>query len=253
VIFESNRNGSFDLFKQYIDRRMPEVLVATPSTEILAQLSPDGRFVLYAARPHEDPKGWYYKPGTYKLMRVPVSGGSPEEVPIGGQLDEFRCSLGTEGRCVLRTTRSGEYRTYYDLDPVRGKGRQLAQVKWSVEVLGDWDVSPDGTEVAIPSDDSHGARIRIVPLEPKPNEPKERDLTLPGLTDLHGLVWSADGSGWFASFNTTVGNRMLYVHRDGRADPLGDIQGWAVPSPDGRRVAFLNRIIETNAWLMERR
>src|SRR6185437_927401 len=53
VIFESNRNGNFDLFKQYIDRRTPDAIVATPSTEILAQLSPDGRFVLYAARPHE--------------------------------------------------------------------------------------------------------------------------------------------------------------------------------------------------------
>jgi len=46
---------------------------------------------------------------------------------------------------------------------------------------------------------------------------------------------------------------MLYVYLDGRFDPLGDIQGWAVPSPDGRHVAFLDRIVATNAWLMERR
>ena len=29
VIFESDRNGNFDLFKQYLDRRTPETIVAT--------------------------------------------------------------------------------------------------------------------------------------------------------------------------------------------------------------------------------
>jgi len=133
VIFESDRNGNFDLFKQYTDRRTPEPIVATPLTEILPQLSPDGHFVLYAARPLENQKPWFYKPNTYKLMRVPVDGGAPAEVPIGGALDEFRCAAGT--RCVLRTTVRGEYRAYYDLHPLYGKGRELARTKWSDELL----------------------------------------------------------------------------------------------------------------------
>jgi hypothetical protein len=76
---------------------------------------------------------------------------------------------------------------------------------------------------------------------------------LAGLTDIRGLVWAADGRGWFVSIDTTVGNRLLYVYLDGRFHVLGDIQGWAVPSPDGRRVAFLDRIVATNAWVIERR
>lgn len=253
VIFESNRSGSFDLFKQGIDQRTPKAIVATPLTEILPQLTPDGRFVLYAARPLESEQPWYYKPGTYKLMRVPVEGGTPQEVSVGGPLDEFRCALGAGKRCVLRTTVPGEWRTYYDLDAERGRGRELARTKWSVEVLGDWDISPDGTQVAIPNHDSREARIRVVSLEPKPNQQREREVVLAGVTDLRGLVWAADGRGWFVSVDTTVGNRLLYVYLDGRFDSLGDIHGWAVPSPDGRRVAFLNTIIATNAWLIERR
>jgi eukaryotic-like serine/threonine-protein kinase len=252
VIFESDRNGSYDLFKQYLNRHTPDTIVATPYTEMLPQLAPDGHFVLYAARPHEDQQPWYYKPGTYKLMRVPVDGGLPEEVPIGGPLDEFRCAVGLGKRCVLRTTQPAQFRTYYDLDPIRGKGRELARTKWSIEVLGDWDVSPDGTQVAIPNHDSREARIRVVSLEPKRNEPREREILLQGLTDISGLIWAADGGGWFVSLDTTVGNRLLYVYLDGHFEPLGDIQGWAVPSPDGRRVAFLDRIIATNAWLIER-
>jgi hypothetical protein len=253
VIFESNRNGSFDLFKQGIDQRTPEPIVATPMTEILPQLAPDGHFVLYAARPAESEQPWYYKPGTYKLMRVAVEGGTPQEVSIGGPLDEFRCALGAGKRCVLRTTVEGQWRTYYDLDAVLGKGQELARSKWSVEFLGDWDISPDGLQVAIPNHDSREARIFVVSLEPKPNQPHEREVLLAGVTDLRGLVWAADGQGWFVSVDTTVGNRLLYVSLDGRFQSLGDIHGWAVPSPDGRRVAFLNTIIATNAWLIERR
>jgi hypothetical protein len=186
-------------------------------------------------------------------MRVPVEGGTPEEVPIGGPLDEFRCALDRGKRCVLRTTVRGEYYAYYDLDPLRGKGRELARTKWIPGILGDWDVSPDGKHVAIPNHDSRDARIRVVALEAGPNDSRERELVLPGLTDIRGLVWAADGQGWFVSVDTTVGNRLLYVYQDGQFRSLGDIQGWAVPSPDGRRVAFLDRIVATNAWMIDLR
>lgn len=217
---------------------------------MLPQLAPDGRFVLYAVRHPEKELPWHYNPGTYLLMRVPVEAGTPEQVSIGGLLDEFRCALGVGKRCVLSTTVPGESRTYYDLDDMHGKGPELARIKWSVEVLGDWDVSPDGSQIAIPIADSYEARMRVVSLEPNPNGSREHEVILPGMTDLRGLVWAADGQGCFASADTTIGHRLLYVHLDGRFYSLGDIQGWAVPSPDGRRVASLNAIVTTNAWLI---
>jgi len=251
VIFESNRNGGYDLFKQAIDQRTPKVIVATPMTEVLPQLGPDGHFLLYAMRPPQKPA--YYKVGMYKLMRVPVEGGTPQEVPIDGPLDEFRCALGAGKRCVLRTTVEGKWRTFYDLDPVRGRGPELARTEWSVEALWDWDISPDGTQIAIPNRGSREARIRVVSLEAKPNQPREREVALPGLVNLSSLTWAADGRGWFVSVDTTVGTQAFYVYLDGRFRSLGDIHGWVVPSPDGRRVAFLNPITAQNAWLIERR
>ena len=162
-------------------------------------------------------------------MRVPVAGGGPERVPIGGLLDEFRCALGAGKRCVLRTTVPGESRTYYDLDDIRGKGPELARIKWSIEVLGDWDISPDGSQIAMPIHDSRDGRIPVVSLEPGPNESREHQVFLPGMTDLSGLVWAADGRGWFVSTDTTIGNQLLYVYLDGRFQSLGDIEGWASP------------------------
>lgn len=246
VIFESDRDGGWDIFRQSIDSRTAQPIVATSQTEVLPQVSPDGKWILYAASA-VSPRFL-----RYRLMRVPVNGGTPQEVPTGGPLDEFRCSLASNGRCVLRTTVAGKSHTFYDLDPIRGKGAELASTQWIPEWTGDWDISPDGRYVAIPEHSSRRARIRVFALSPSPNQRSERDIELVGLTDLRGLVYSAGGKAWFVSVDTTVGNRMLYVLLDGSFRELGDIQGWAVPSADGHRLAFLDRIIATNAWIIDR-
>lgn len=246
VIFESNRNGGFDLFKQNWDERTPKVIVASALTEMLAQMAPDRHWVLYAAR---DDAGSLKD---FRLMRVPIQGGALEEIPIGGPLDEFRCALNPGTRCVLRITLPGQYYVYYDLDPIRGKGRELARTKWTPGWLGDWDISPDGTQLALPDHDSHDPRIRVIRLTTRRNEPAEHEVTLPVPNDLDDLVWAASGHGWFVSVKTAVGKRMLYVYTDGHFSPLGDIQGWAVPAPNGRRVAFWSTTVAENAWLIER-
>jgi Tol biopolymer transport system component len=246
VIFESDRNGSWDIFKQPLDQRTPETIVATPLRwEVLPQVSPDGRSVLYAAGPTSGAQV------PYTLMRVPIEGGTPQQVPTGGPLDEFRCSL--RGRCVLRTTVGRQYYVFNDLDPILGAGRELARTAWMPSYVGDWTLSPDGSQVAIPNHDSRSARIRVVNLKARANEPKERELDLAPLADLSGMGSAADGTGWFVTVDTPIGKRLVYVYLDGRVHPLGDLQGWAVPSPDGRHVAYLNRIVAANAWIIDRR
>ncbi len=78
-------------------------------------------------------------------------------------------------------------------------------------------------------------------------------MTLQGLGNLKGAIWAADGSGWFVVSETEIGERMFFVFSDARYHLLGDIQGWAVPSPDGQRVAFRNRTTASNAWVLDRR
>ena len=253
VVFESNRNGNYDLFKQDIDRRTPETIVATPFDEVLPQLAPDGLTVLYATRRHENQRPYFYNSRPFQLMRVSSSAGIPQEVELGEPLDEFVCALGPGTRCVLRSTRPGKDRTYYELDAVKGKGRELAQIRWSYEILGDWAISPDGTQIAIPNHDGSDAQIRVVTFGARPDDSQEREVILPGVSNLRGLIWTADGRGWFVSVDTTVGSQMLYARLDGQFKALGDIQGWVVPSPDGHKVAFLNAILATNAWMIDMR
>jgi len=239
VIFESNRNGNFDIFKQSIDRRTPEAIVATPVDDVLPQLAPDGNTVLFATTSS------IRVLATSRLNRVPVDGGAAEVVPLGGPLDEFRCAIGPGRRCVLRTTVGREYYVFYELDPVRGKGRELARVPWQNRIFGDWDLSPDGLRIAIPNHDPGSAKIRVVSLQ---SGAIEKDLVVSGLSDLTGVVWSADGKGWFTTMMTPIGRRMVYLYPDGRLVPLGNMYGWAVPSPDGQHVAFVDRPDAINAW-----
>jgi len=136
------------------------------------------------------------------------------------------------------------------LDPVTGIGRELARTAWLPSLTWDWGLSPDGRFVAIPNHDWRSATIRLIDLAAPAGARSGRELPLSDLSNLAGLAWAADGKGWFVSVMTTVGRRLLYVDLNGAKTSLGDIQGWVVPSPDGRRVAYLNNIAASNAWLI---
>lgn len=246
VIYESDRaKPSYDLFKQHVSRRVPEAIVSTPRrSEALAQLAPDQKSVLFASTPVES--------RDYSLMRVGVDGGVPKAVPIGGPLDEFRCSPHPKGRCVLRKTNGIREYIYYDLDPVKGIGAELARVAWWPSFFGDWDVSPDGRFVAIPNHDTRSAKVRLIRIDPAGPEELDREVKIPSLTRLSVLTWAADGTGWFLSIDTSIGRRMYFYDLKGHLTSLGTIQGWAVPAPDGKKVAFLNDIVQSNAWILSR-
>jgi eukaryotic-like serine/threonine-protein kinase len=244
VIFESNRNGEYDLYRQSIDQREPEPLVESPGDDVLERLSPDGKWVLY--RWDED--------GDRRLMRVGVDGGTPAPVRIDGKLDEFRCPLDAGAECVLRSVEDGEF-VFHALDPVRGEGAELARTAWRPTIVGDWDVSPDGSQVAIPNHDPDSAKIRLVALRSRVPGMAEKTVTVNGLANLCGLNWSADGRGWYVTILSNAkelfAGRLFYVDLEGHwTDVSGSAApGWLVPSPDGRHGAFPQDMAWSNAWL----
>ena len=123
---------------------------------------------------------------------------------------------------------------------LRGKGREPVRTSWTRNFQGDWDISPDGTQVVIPNHSCGFARLRVQCLTRELGQPQERESTLPGLGDLK-RVWAADGSGWFVLSETDIGERIFFVLPHARYYLLGHIQGWVVPSPVGHRVMFCNR------------
>jgi eukaryotic-like serine/threonine-protein kinase len=77
----------------------------------------------------------------------------------------------------VRFTENDQF-VFYELDPLRGKGRELARTGWSPSITGDWGLSPDGLFIAIPNHDPQNAKIRIISLDPTEPDMAERVLTL---------------------------------------------------------------------------
>lgn len=241
VIFESFRNGNFDLFRQEIDENDAHPLVISNDPKVLADVSPDGRWILYSQQ--EQKARW-------TLMRIPLDGGPAETIlPDVGVQGEYNCAPHAAGRCVLRTVENGQF-LFWELHPVHGKGRELARTGRAPAVVGDWDISPDGSQIAIPNHDPRDARIRLVPLDARGGT-AERTVTIKALKNLSGVVWAADGRGWYVSARGGNRNYLLYVDLEGRV--LTNLiesmsPTFAVPSPDGRHVAFADWTVSANVW-----
>jgi Tol biopolymer transport system component len=81
VLFFSDRDGVFHIFKQAIDKAEPELLVGGNDPVVLPRLSPDGSMVLYLKSTEENLMGRRKDPPSdasvakQRLMRVPVGGG----------------------------------------------------------------------------------------------------------------------------------------------------------------------------------
>ena len=69
---------------------------------------------------------------------------------------------------------------------------------------------------------------------------------------LWALEWMPNGKGWLTTHGTGMGNQLVYIHPDGTYSNVGNIEGWAKPSPDGKHITFLNDRNATNAWVFER-
>jgi hypothetical protein len=113
-----------------------------------------------------------------------------------------------------------------------------------------WDISPDGSQIAIPNHDPRDARIRVVPLDARGGT-IEKTVTIKTLRNLSGVVWAAGGRGWYVSVLDGTRGLLLYVDLEGRVlTKLMESMAptYAVPSPDGRSVAFMDWTVSANVW-----
>ena len=251
IFFHSDRHGNFDIFKQGLDQPTAEPIVAGPEDEMgPIAVSPDGVWYLYAVLP----KNWRattVRPAT--LMRVRASGGPSENVLDKPGFDNPRCPRAPADRCVLSEIKSNGL-VFYAFDPVHGKGSELARASLSPAsryAVFLWDLSPDGSRIAIriPGE----GRIRILSLAGEP----PREVAVHGWTfDQYSLLfWSADGTGWYVPGQSGGGTDLLYVDLEGHAHVLthlpGTAQTQAVPSPNGRYLAYTQWNSLSNVWMIE--
>jgi serine/threonine protein kinase len=249
ILFASDRTGRSQIFRQQLEQDNAEPVIEGPDDQSQPEVSPDGQWILYWSSSYVVGGGPSAKA---RLMRLPISGGSPElvlEVGAGKALD-FHCPVRPGSACVLSRWEEGQL-VFNRLDPAEGKGKELARTKLGMPVNLDWSISPDGSTIAISSHDQLREKIRILDLQ----DSSERNIPLPHGWVIWNVDWSADGKALFAAAQTT-GNFIARVELDGKTRVLldqGRVHWLSYPrvSPDGRFLAFSQRTFESNAWLLE--
>ena len=221
----------FAIFRKAVDGSPPKLVAQLPDTAALAQLSPDGRWVLFMqfeGRPQR-PSG---------IFRVAAEGGPAERVSTVGSVEGFRCSTSPAGRCIVREAVGQEKLVYYALDPLTGMGEEVAQTPWEPNRQGDWDLSPDGEMIAAARHDTLRPGIELISL--RSHGTKVRELQLQGHGTTLGANWSRDGKTLFVECKTEAGFELLSMDLSGHIRHLRDSPSliWAVPSRDGGKIAF---------------
>ena len=244
ILLERELLHGYAVYQQPLDGLEPTLISKLPDSVAMAQVTPDGRwslFLRFSGNPQE-PTG---------IFRVPALGGDAQQVPTTGTLTEFRCSIGRSGRCVVRVAIGNTATAYFELDPVQGMGRLLASAPWKPRILGDWDISPDGKTAAIADHDKATPQVQLVQLES--SQTKVTNIPVPGHGTLYQATWAADGASLFVEARTIEGFELLHVDLAGHITLLrkSPVSIWAVPSRDGKKLAFPSLGNSRNVWTMD--
>jgi eukaryotic-like serine/threonine-protein kinase len=251
VIFQSNRSGRSEIFRQGVKENVPEVIVQGAGDQHDAVLSPDGAWLLYV----ESNPAVVGTPAPERLVRRSVAGGSSERVlqePEGTSW-EYRCPQSLGSSCVL-SQREGSDVVFYSLDPVGGKGGQLGRLEAAQSGFTGWNISPDGSRLAVVrGEDKYNGQIELLTVTDRAWHELHVD---PAWGHLQSIAWAADGRGFFVTSWLPDSFNLLQVSVAGRVKPLlrNAHRQWVhnpLPSPDGKYLAFGAETWDSNVWLLE--
>ena len=242
MVFWSDRNGSWDIFKQTLDKdAAAELLPLGPEPKYYSSFSPDGHWILYMALPEPRLPGGSVP---VRIMRVPASGGPPQLVLTALGTTDIHCTRAPANLCVFDEQQQGHL-VFTSVDPVKGRGRELASMDIEPSTNCAWDLSPDGSRIVV----TREGRIRLLSLK----SGVTTDLAVKGWD--WSVDWSADGNALFVSSSTSQGTTLLRVDLRGEPHPLWhqrlNLGTKGIPSPDGRHLLVAGWATDSNAWMVE--
>jgi hypothetical protein len=246
VIFDSNRNGRTQLFRQRLDQTIPELLSMDAENDEMARFG--GPWIYFRSVPANETISWDKPLG---LRRIPLTGGASSEVLRDAGI-EISCAAGKPEICVLERLNAKRL-SFYHFDHAKGRGAEIGQMEYDSPEFPSFEVSPDGSEVAAVNPKGEGNRIRLIPL----HGGGDSEVEVRGRKILESLHWTADGKGWFTASQTPGnGAYLLHVDRRGESQVLFEQvedgrNTWGIPSHDGKYLAFLEWTYVKNVWMID--
>jgi hypothetical protein len=249
LLFTSDRSGWGQIYRQSLSQDKAQIISPNSKEETDGAVMPDGKWILYLAEPRE--RGPSGQPDQ-TILRAPLSGGAGQslmQVSPGDANLHLSCPTRAGRPCVIGRMQKEEL-VFYELDPVEGQGAELARTDvgkpsaWMV-----WNLSHDGTQIAISGSEKLEKKIRIIDLQ----NHTEKDLTSP--VGVEGLCWSFDGRGLYVTGQTDQ-FMLLWIDLTGKSKILankGRVPWYITPvaSPDGHMLAYTEQFQEGNAFLLE--
>jgi serine/threonine protein kinase len=245
ILFVSDREGSWGIYRQSVNESTAEALVTRLPGVPQASVDFREQQLLYIS-PNSSPSAG----ATSILMRVPLSGGTPQEV-LRGDFNGFGCAWSHGSRCVLgQVTPDQKEIVFSSLNSSTGLGVELARFRSRDANELAWELSPDGRQVVLFK--AFTERIRLLSLEEK----TVREIKIKGSLGLRTLTWAADSKGWFASFAVQQGAQLTHVDGAGNARALWEDKGQNVfvlarAARDGVHLAIAAGRQTTNMWMIE--
>ncbi|GAA3766957.1 winged helix-turn-helix domain-containing protein [Terriglobus aquaticus] len=237
VLYESLKEGHWQIYRQQLDQHNGHPVMISDMNQVSPRQTPDDRWILFFGR--------WGQSGRPHLYRAPDSGGSPSLVSDRPDLLQVRCPL-LRGSCIAQLLGQDGHHTYSRLDPESGIGAAVFQDAsgWG---NADWDVSADGRYLALLSSAAGTSALHVIDLEhgeivEVPNQ--EHRL-------LAAVTWGVSHSDLFVTAATISGRfEIVQLYLDGHAKRILTSQRstWAVPSADGKRLAFLDQNTDSNLW-----
>jgi Tol biopolymer transport system component len=230
LLLVSDRIGRMALFAQSPGNEAARLLIDYAGMTGHARATPDGAAILFTVGPS------LLSP-SQRIMRFTLTGGEPEEVLSGNFIDGgARCARAPAMLCAIAERHDdGKHVIFSALNPASGRGRELARVE--EDDFGElrWDLSPDGTRVAVA--DAKASQVRILLI----GGPAAENISVSGAYGLGPVSFTRDSRGVIVPSVSAQGVTLWSISLRGTAQLLweqpGNIDVAGMPSPDGAHIA----------------